>query len=125
MVIAKINEGERLMVENNLLNQRKMETAIEEAKFRVYKVGDGNKPKGYCDRAGRWYPSESEWCPECDSVRKPTRNYPWSIYKHCYSIKHIALSHGVDPSLLKKELRPFQRGLRVMQKLIESNNGRG
>lgn len=46
-------------------------------------------PDGTFDNGGRWYPSESEHCPCCESIRGPSRNWPYSLMVHCRSKKHI------------------------------------
>jgi hypothetical protein len=47
------------------------------------------RPDGRSDNGGRWYPSDTEKCSCCDNIRSPSHAYPWSLYKHCYSMKHI------------------------------------
>ena len=54
---------------------------------------------GRSDKAGRWYPDANEVRSCCTSIRQPTRSYPWSLYSHCRSIKHIRnwyLDHPTD-----------------------------
>lgn len=55
-------------------------------------------PSGYFDSAGRWYPHNM--CPCCESIRPPSRKYPYSLLKHCRSADHVASQYGVN----KKEL---------------------
>jgi hypothetical protein len=52
-------------------------------------------PAGRTDNGGRWYPAEAESCGCCSSVRSPSRAFPWSIFKHCFSIGHVAELYGV------------------------------
>lgn len=67
-------------------------TKTEERKlFNLFlrKIKEKYRPDGKTDNGGRWFPSESESCSCCENVRSPSRAYPWSLYKHCHSIKHI------------------------------------
>jgi hypothetical protein len=48
------------------------------------------QPEGKTDSGGRWYPSEREERGCCQEVRGPSRSYPWSLFKHCCSMKHVA-----------------------------------
>lgn len=55
-----------------------------------YHYMEGNSsPSGRSDNGGRWYPDDGEKCDCCDKVRSPSRSYPWSLWKHCKSKKHI------------------------------------
>jgi hypothetical protein len=62
-------------------------------------------PTGKFDNAGRWYPSESETCSCCSSVRSPSRSYPYSYMTHCRTMAHVANLYGVSVSELRKEVR--------------------
>lgn len=55
------------------------------------------RPSGKTDNGGRWYPSTGEKRECCNLIREPSRAFPWSLYKHCNSVKHIAN----DPELLE------------------------
>lgn len=55
-------------------------------------------PSGKTDKGGRWYPDDSEERKCCKYIRQPSRDWPWSLYKHCGSIKHIKN----DPQLKEK-----------------------
>jgi hypothetical protein len=47
-------------------------------------------PCGDFDNQGRWYPDEEEEeCDCCESVRTPSRKWPYSKMVHCRSKKHI------------------------------------
>jgi hypothetical protein len=46
-------------------------------------------PDGKTDKGGRWYPDNGERCSCCSGIRSPSRDYPWSYWKHCKSIKHL------------------------------------
>ncbi len=59
-------------------------------------------PDGSNDKGGRWYPSDGERQLCCQSVRSPSRGYPWSYMVHCRTAKHIATLYGVDERSLKR-----------------------
>jgi hypothetical protein len=42
---------------------------------------------GRQDNVGRWYPKEPKDC--CKSIREPSRAYPYSLWTHCKSNRHI------------------------------------
>ena len=62
-------------------------------------------PQGKFDNAGRWYPSESETCACCSSVRGPSRAYPYSYMTHCRTMAHVASLYGVSVADLRREVR--------------------
>ena len=61
----------------------------------------GYHPDGRTDKGGRWYPADTERSTCCDSVRGPTRSYPWSLWKHCHSLKHVACKYGLEESEIR------------------------
>lgn len=46
------------------------------------------RTSGHSDRAGRYYTSEENICECCLSIRKPSRNFPYSQYRHEKSLRH-------------------------------------
>jgi hypothetical protein len=46
-------------------------------------------PSGRQDNGGRWFPSNSEECDCCKSVRSPSKAFPWSYMTHCRTKKHV------------------------------------
>ena len=46
------------------------------------------RPSGKTDNANRWYPDSTENCACCSRVRSPSRSWPWSLYKHCFTLEH-------------------------------------
>lgn len=62
-------------------------------------------PDGKFDGAKRWYPSDAERCECCDSVRSPSRAYPFSYMVHCRTIGHIAALYNVDVKDLRREVK--------------------
>jgi hypothetical protein len=62
-------------------------------------------PSGRFDKGGRWYPDEGEYMPCCDHVSRPSQAYPWSLYLHCLTIRHIAHLYEVDELELRRFIR--------------------
>lgn len=46
-------------------------------------------PMGSKDNGGRWYPSKIEKASCCENVRSPSRQWPWSLWEHCRTQKHV------------------------------------
>jgi hypothetical protein len=61
-------------------------------------------PVGTFDNAGRWYPSKEERLDCCESIRKPSRAFPYSLMQHCRSAAHIAALHGVTAKSLRSRI---------------------
>jgi hypothetical protein len=61
-------------------------------------------PAGTFDNAGRWYPCKEERLDCCEGIRKPSRDYPFSLIQHCRSIVHVAALHGVTPKALRSRI---------------------
>ena len=59
-------------------------------------------PQGAFDKAGRWYPNKGEVRPCCQSIREPSRRYPYSLLRHCRSIRHIARLYDVSEGELRR-----------------------
>lgn len=66
------------------------------------------RPEGRTDKGGRWFPAASEGCSCCSSIRTPSRSWPWSLYKHCHSIGHVASRFDVDASALRRAVKAAQ-----------------
>ena len=62
-------------------------------------------PEGSFDKAGRWYPSETEQQGCCRMIRTPSRAWPYTLLKHCRTAEHIARRAGVDARELRKAAR--------------------
>lgn len=58
--------------------------AVKEFLLRRFRV---TYPKGYMIH--RWDPHDEERRDCCNHVREPSRAYPWSLYNHCKTLKHI------------------------------------
>ncbi len=62
-------------------------------------------PSGSFDNGGRWYPDEDEIQECCNSIRRPSRNYPYSLMVHCRTIKHIANLYNVEVRAIRTIVR--------------------
>ena len=65
-------------------------------------------PHGDFDNSGRWYPSDHERQPCCDSIRKPSRAYQHSLNRHCRTMNHIAHLYDVDLLFLRRRVRDMR-----------------
>jgi len=85
-------------------------------------------PDGYFDKAGRWYPSDTEIQGCCGRISGPTRNYPYPYMLHCRTAVHIAQLYGVAVGDLKRQvnrMRPTPReGGESYYKAVAVVNGR-
>lgn len=62
-------------------------------------------PDGKFDKQGRFYPSEKETCSCCNSVRSPSKRFPYSYMTHCRTITHVAHLFDVDLNELRREVK--------------------
>lgn len=62
-------------------------------------------PIGGFDNAGRWYPKGGENTPDCATVRRPSRAYPYSLMLHCRTAAHVAALCGVERTALLRAAR--------------------
>jgi hypothetical protein len=56
-------------------------------------------PRGTSEKGNRWYPYDDERASCCSSIREPSRKWPWSLYKHCFTRVHKRnrlLEHPTD-----------------------------
>lgn len=65
-------------------------------------------PSGRTDNGGRWYPDESEECKCCNSIREPSRTYPWSLMNHCRTATHVATLYNVSRKDLLKSIKELK-----------------
>jgi len=98
---------------NDEQEKRELEALAEFEDRQIRKI----HPDGKFDNAGRWYPSDDEWCPCCNSVRSPSRAYPYNYMVHCRTLGHVANLYSVS----EKRLRALRRG-RVARKKRESES---
>lgn len=77
----------------------KLISAVIEYKARKART---SYPQGRFDKAGRWYPAESEACTCCEDIRNPSRRWPYSLMIHCRTIRHIAQLYDVSEGDLRR-----------------------
>lgn len=65
-------------------------------------------PDGSFDDSGRWFPSNDEDCKCCSHVRSPSRNWPYSLIKHCRSRPHLQRLAEESPDLFA-DLTSYRR----------------
>ena len=63
---------------------------------------------GYFDKQGRWYPADGERQDCCGGIRKPSRNWPYTLLRHCRSQAHVAMLCGVDRKALALAVRELR-----------------
>ncbi len=83
-------------------------------------------PAGKFDKAGRWYSADDEWQPCCNTIRSPSRGYPYSYMTHCRSAEHVANLCGVDVAELRKlaNANKHREGGDAYYKQVASVNGK-
>lgn len=64
-----------------------------------------SKPVGKWDNASRFYPSDAEDCGVTASVRTPSRAFPYSYYKACFSVKHCAALYSCTEIEVKQAVK--------------------
>jgi hypothetical protein len=67
-------------------------------------LSDNRHPVGKTDKGGRWFPDDSEECSCCQAIRSPSRAYPWSLWKHCKSSKHLLTLMKEKPDSMDEEV---------------------
>ena len=78
----------------------------------------GKHPSGEFDNAGRWTPcadTEKQDC--CESIRYPSRRFPYSLNKHCRTMLHIASLFDCDLIFLRRRIRKIRD---LMQRQIDN-----
>lgn len=70
-------------------------------------------PDGSFERDRRFFPSDAEWQPCCNSVSAPTKGFPFSLMVHCRSVGHVAALFGVDASAIRKAARAARPATRL------------
>lgn len=62
-----------------------------------------SNPYGDFDSRGRWYPEddyERQAC--CARIPSPTKNFPYSLMRHCRTAKHVSQLYGISEKELKE-----------------------
>jgi hypothetical protein len=63
-------------------------------------------PAGSFDRGSRWYPDdagERQAC--CNTVRWPSRAWPYALMTHCRTLNHTAAVFSCDPALVRRAVK--------------------
>ena len=68
-----------------------------------------DSPLGEYDHGGRWYPYLGERRECCRAIRSPSRAYPYSLLKHCMTLRHVAYLYGVDEGKLRRALNQYRK----------------
>jgi hypothetical protein len=83
--------------------QNKVESILHDAAVEyVNRQSRATNPLGGFDKAGRWYPDPDERRDCCDSIRSPSRRFPYSLMLHCRTLKHIAKLYDVEEKQLRE-----------------------
>jgi hypothetical protein len=98
--------GEYGMSFNKKQKQKVIEAAIE---FNARQERQSH-PEGRFDNGDRWYPSVDERCECCESIRSPSRGYPYSLMLHCRTAEHLANLFQVDVLLLRRAAKALKAG---------------
>lgn len=72
-------------------------------------------PDGVFDRYMRWTPSHRLSC--CESIRRPTAAYPYSLMTHCRTAVHVATAHGIPMIDLRRAVKTARAVLTVRTRL--------
>ena len=89
-------------MKENLIGQCRVAVAANEYILRQARV---SHPLGRFDRGGRWYPNQGEKQACCDTIRYPSRRWPYSLMKHCRTAQHISMLCGVNLKSLRQATR--------------------
>ena len=66
-------------------------------------------PSGDFDDAGRWYPTR--YCDCCESIRSPSRAFPYSLMVHCRTVSHVAREHGIEERRLRWAVKRLRKDI--------------
>lgn len=92
--------------------QQKVVKAVEEyEKLQSREI----HPNGEFDKAGRWYPSESESQDCCSEIRSPSRAYPYSYMVHCRTLAHVCSRVGADIEKAKEIVNAKNKELKEVE----------
>jgi len=82
-------------------------------------------PLGRFDRAGRWYPDESEARACCAGIRAPSRRWPYSLLLHCRTARHVAQLYGVEASDVRCAARRLDREITAFCETKQATQDQG
>ncbi len=79
-------------------------TPTQHAQFRARLMGEEH-PEGLFDKSGRWYPSDQERSACCAHIRQPSCAHPYSLLRHCRTLRHIMCRDGEREAVVLAELQ--------------------
>ena len=82
----------------------------------ILRNDQGRYPIGHFSSSSKWYPDPIEVVDCCKSIRRPSIKWPYSLMRHCYTIKHIASLFGADIKGVR-ECIPNARALMALDQL--------
>lgn len=65
-------------------------------------------PDGTFDKQGRFYLAGRSEYSCCQSIRSPSKRFPYSEMKHGRTLKHVATKNGVDIKACRKVLKSME-----------------
>ena len=75
----------------------------------IKRRGRDEHPSGTFDSAGRWEPTDNESQDCCDSIRSPSRAFPYSYMTHCRTVKHVATLLNADEKVVRKRVKELEK----------------
>ncbi len=83
-------------------------TLREAAQYYMALQSRKTHPKGHsvASTSSAWYPDHPLPC--CETIRRPSRAYPWSLMTHCRSMVHVAAERKIDVSRLRWAVRRLE-----------------
>lgn len=103
--IAKMTRDE---IEEEL-NQKHAGNAVAAARQWLARNKGPSRPSGRWDGASRFYPSDDEHRECCDDIRDPSRAYPYSLWSHVHSARHVAALYDVDPVDVRRAVKLLEK----------------
>jgi hypothetical protein len=80
-----------------------MSKLIEAVECYIDRKNRNRHPDGSVDKT-KWYPSETEKQKCCESIRQPSRSYPWSLQVHCRTKMHVEHLYGLESGAIAEAL---------------------
>ncbi len=65
-------------------------------------------PEGTFDKQGRFYLAGRSEYAYCQSIRSPSRRFPYSEMKHGRTLKHVTTKNGVDLKTCRQALKKLE-----------------
>ena len=120
---------------NLVLLEKSMSNADKAARLYVSRKGRHCHPDGDFDKARRWQPSDDEKRSCCETVRWPSRAFPYSRMLHCRSFGHVCnlfrlssaemkearkILREIDPAAQKALVKREETRLNTVRLVIDS-----